>query len=134
MKARREGLATMNLSNRRQILRLVVGAASLPATLGAASAQAYPTRPITMVVPFAAGGSFDVIARVITPRLSEILGQQVIVENVGAAAGIVGVNRVAHATADGYSVLLGTVGTHAYIPGSIRSCLITRLPTSRRLD
>ena len=60
------------------------------------------------MVPFAAGGSFDVIARVITPRLSEVLGQQVIVENVGAAAGIVGVNRVAHAIPDGYSVLLGT--------------------------
>ena len=68
------------------------------------------------MVPFAAGGSFDVIARVITPRLSEVLGQQVIVENVGAAAGIVGVNRVAHAIPDGYSVLLGTVGTHAYNP------------------
>jgi tripartite-type tricarboxylate transporter receptor subunit TctC len=69
-----------------------------------------------MVVPFAAGGAFDVIARVITPRLSEILRQQVVVENVGAAAGIVGTNRVAHAAPDGYSVLLGTVGTHAYNP------------------
>src|SRR5438105_832776 len=63
-----------------------------------------------------AGGSVDVIARVITPRFSEVLGQQVIVENVGAAAGIVGVNRVAHALPDGYSMLLGTVGTHAYNP------------------
>ena len=87
-----------------------------PTASSVAWAQAYPTRPITLVVPFAAGGSFDVIARVITPRLSEILGQQVIVENVGAAAGIVGVNRMAHAIPDGYSVLLGTVGTHAYNP------------------
>jgi len=81
------------------------------------------------VVPFAAGGSFDVIARVITPRLSEILGQQVIVENLGAAAGIVGVNRVAHAVPDGYSVLLGTVGTHAYNPA-----LYKKLPYNPAAD
>ena len=101
---------------RRKFLHLAAGAAALPAASRIARAQAYPTRPITLVVPFAAGGSFDVIARVITPRLSEILHQQVIVENVGAAAGIVGTNRVAHAAPDGYSVLLGTVGTHAYNP------------------
>src|SRR5262249_27061454 len=105
----------MKLS-RRNFLHLPAGAAALPAVSRIAWAQAYPTRPVTLVVPFAAGGSFDVIARVITPRLSELLGQQVIVENVGAAAGIVGVNRVAHATPDGYSMLLGTVGTHAYNP------------------
>src|SRR5712672_1720739 len=64
----------------------------------------------------AAGGAFDVIARVMTPRLSQILQQQVIVENVGAAAGIVGTGRVAQAAPDGYSMLLGTVGTHAYNP------------------
>jgi tripartite-type tricarboxylate transporter receptor subunit TctC len=97
-------------------LLLPLSAAALVIASSVAWAQAFPTRPITLVVPFAAGGSFDVIARVITPRLSEVLGQQVIVENVGAAAGIVGVNRVAHAIPDGYSVLLGTVGTHAYNP------------------
>jgi tripartite-type tricarboxylate transporter receptor subunit TctC len=101
---------------RRQFLQLAAGAAALPVVSRVARAQAYPTRPITMVVPFAAGGAFDVIARVITPRLSEILHQQVIVENVGAAAGIVGTNRVAQAAPNGYSVLLGTVGTHAYNP------------------
>jgi tripartite-type tricarboxylate transporter receptor subunit TctC len=101
---------------RRTFLHLVAGAAALPALSRIAKAQAYPTRPITMVVPFAAGGSFDVIARVITPPLSEVLHQQVIVENVSGAAGIVGTNRVAHAAPDGYSVLLGTVGTHAYNP------------------
>src|SRR6184192_3503015 len=101
---------------RRQFLHLAAGAAALTALSRIAWAQAYPTRPITLVVPFAAGGSFDVIARVITPRLSEILHQQVIVENVGAAAGIIGTSRVAHALPDGYSVLLGTVGTHAYNP------------------
>src|SRR5262252_2779856 len=106
----------MRRPHRRRFLHLAAGAVVLSAGARPARAQAYPTRPLTVVVPFAAGGSFDVIARVITPRLSEILGQQVIVENVGAAAGIVGVNRVAHATPDGYSVLLGTVGTHAYNP------------------
>src|SRR3954453_4170052 len=101
---------------RRNFLRLAAGAAALPAVSRIAMAQAYPTRPITMVVPFAAGGAFDVIARVVTPRLSEVLHQQVIVENVGAAAGIVGTSRVAHAAPDGYTMLLGTVGTHAYNP------------------
>jgi len=69
-----------------------------------------------MVVPFAAGGAFDVMGRVFTPRMSESLGQQVIVENIGAAAGIVGTSRVAKAVPDGYTFLLGSVGTHAYNP------------------
>jgi tripartite-type tricarboxylate transporter receptor subunit TctC len=119
----------MKQLDRRQILRLIAGAAALPVAPRIAWAQAYPTRPITLMVPFAAGGAFDVIARVITPRLSEILGQQVVVENVGAAAGIVGVNRVAHATPDGYSVLLGTVGTHAYNPA-----LYKKLPYNPATD
>src|SRR5262249_8744563 len=119
----------MRRPHRRQFLHLAAGAVVLSAGARPARAQAYPTRPITLVVPFAAGGSFDVIARVITPRLSEILGQQVIVENVGAAAGIVGVNRVAHAVPDGYSVLLGTVGTHAYNPA-----LYKKLPYNPAAD
>ena len=119
----------MRRPHRRQFLHLAAGAVVLSVGARPARAQAYPTRPITLVVPFAAGGSFDVIARVITPRLSEILGQQVIVENVGAAAGIVGVNRVAHAVPDGYSVLLGTVGTHAYNPA-----LYKKLPYNPAAD
>jgi tripartite-type tricarboxylate transporter receptor subunit TctC len=101
---------------RRRFLHLGASAMVAGAFSSIASAQTFPTRPITLVVPFAAGGAFDVIARVITPRLSEVLHQQVVVENVGAAAGIVATNRVAHAPPDGYSVLLGTVGTHAYNP------------------
>jgi tripartite-type tricarboxylate transporter receptor subunit TctC len=88
-------------------------AAAAPA---AAPAQDWPNRPVTLVVPFAPAGAFDVMARVFTPYLTQIWGQQVIVENVGAAAGIVGTNRVAKATPDGYTFLLGTVGTHAYNP------------------
>jgi hypothetical protein len=79
----------VKLCDRRRFLQLALGTFALSASSRLAWAQAYPTRPISLVVPFAAGGSFDVIARIITPRLSEILGQQVIVENIGAAAGIV---------------------------------------------
>ncbi|MGB8484727.1 MAG: tripartite tricarboxylate transporter substrate-binding protein, partial [Xanthobacteraceae bacterium] len=89
---------------------------ALVAATAPAAAQDWPTRPLTMVVPFAAGGAFDVMGRVFTPRMSESLGQQVIVENIGAAAGIVGTSRVAKAVPDGYTFLLGSVGTHAYNP------------------
>ena len=80
----------------------------------AAQAQTYPSRPVTMVVPFAAGGTFDVLGRILAVRMGELLGQTVIVENTTGAGGIVGVNRVISAKPDGYTLLLGTVGTHAY--------------------
>ena len=80
----------------------------------AALAQTYPSRPITMVVPFAAGGTFDVVGRIIAIRMAELLGQSVIVENVTGGGGIVGVTRVINAASDGYTLLFGTVGTHAY--------------------
>ena len=79
-----------------------------------AQADQWPSRPVTMVVPFAAGGPTDVVGRIVAERLSDILGQQVIVENVGGAGGMTGAQRVALATPDGYQVLLGTVGTQAY--------------------
>jgi len=75
---------------------------------GAAMAQSWPTRPVTMVVPFAAGGGTDVLGRIIGQRLSEVLGQQVIIENVGGAGGMVGSARVAKAAPDGYQVVLGS--------------------------
>jgi tripartite-type tricarboxylate transporter receptor subunit TctC len=80
---------------------------------GAASAQDFPNRPITMVIPFAAGGPTDVLGRVVAARMAEILGQQVVVENVGGGGGQTGSKRVANAAPDGYQVVLGTVGTHA---------------------
>jgi len=80
----------------------------------AAQAQTYPTRPVTMVVPFAAGGTFDAMARILSGRMGELLGQSVIIENTTGAGGIIGVNRVANAAPDGYTLLFGTVGTHAY--------------------
>jgi tripartite-type tricarboxylate transporter receptor subunit TctC len=94
---------------RRELVMLLCGAAAWPAR-----AQSYPSRPITMVVPFAAGGSFDVIGRILAAHMSEILGEQLIVENTSGAAGIIGVNRVVNAAPDGYTFLLGSIGTHAY--------------------
>ena len=76
---------------------LFVLAASLPCLHDAAVAQDWPSRPVTMVVPFAAGGGTDVLGRIIGQRLSEVLGQQVIIENVGGAGGMVGSARVAKA-------------------------------------
>jgi tripartite-type tricarboxylate transporter receptor subunit TctC len=80
---------------------------------GVALSQTYPAKPITMIIPFAAGGPTDVLGRVMAQRMSEILGQQVIVENVGGAGGMTGSKRVADAAPDGYTIVLGTVGTHA---------------------
>ena len=77
-----------------------------------ADAQTYPTRPITMVVPFAAGGPTDTIARILGERLRQALGQTVIIENVTGAAGSIGVGRVARATPDGYTVGIGHWSTH----------------------
>jgi len=92
---------------------LAVVAAILPV---AAQAQTYPSRPIVMVVPFAAGGAFDVMGRILAVRMSEILGQQVVVENTTGAGGVVGTVRVMNATPDGYTLLFGSVGTHGYNP------------------
>jgi tripartite-type tricarboxylate transporter receptor subunit TctC len=83
------------------------------AATGGALAQNYPTRPVTMIIPFAAGGPTDVLGRVVAQPMSEALGQQVIVENIGGAGGMTGMKRVADAAPDGYTFGLGTVGTQA---------------------
>jgi tripartite-type tricarboxylate transporter receptor subunit TctC len=80
---------------------------------GATLAQEWPTRPLTMVVAFPAGGSDDILGRIIAARLSEILGQEVIVENASGGGGTVGTSRVAKAAPDGYQFALGTSATHA---------------------
>jgi tripartite-type tricarboxylate transporter receptor subunit TctC len=81
--------------------------------IGPALSQDWPTRPVTMVVPFAAGGPADTVGRILAPGLSELLGQQVIIENVGGSGGMTGSSRVAKAAPDGYQFVLGNVGTHA---------------------
>jgi tripartite-type tricarboxylate transporter receptor subunit TctC len=82
-------------------------------SIGAAAAPHWPTRPVTMVVTFAAGGGDDVLARIVAPRLSEMLGQQVVVENVGGAGGMTGAARIAKAAPDGYQFVLGGTGPFA---------------------
>jgi tripartite-type tricarboxylate transporter receptor subunit TctC len=93
---------------------VIAAAAASIAITGTAAAQDWPTRPITLIVPFAAGGGVDVSARIQAQRMSELLGQSIIVENVGAAAGMAGGQRVAKASPDGYTFLVGNSGTHAY--------------------
>ena len=97
------------------MLKSLSGAACgiLLAVAGTALAQTYPARPLTMIIPFAAGGPTDVLGRVMAQRMGEILGQQVVVENVGGAGGMTGSKRVVDAAPDGYTFVLGTVGTHA---------------------
>jgi len=87
--------------------------AALASVAGPAAAQDYPNRPITMIIPFAAGGPTDVLGRIVGARMGEVLGQQVVIENVGGAGGMTGSARVAQSAPDGYTIALGTVGTHA---------------------
>jgi tripartite-type tricarboxylate transporter receptor subunit TctC len=104
---------------RRKILHLatgIVAAGSYPAS-DPAVALDYPTRPITIVVPFAAGGATDVLARVVADAMSKSLGQTMIVENVTGAAGSIGVARVARALGDGYTLSIGTLTSHVLVGG-----------------
>jgi tripartite-type tricarboxylate transporter receptor subunit TctC len=94
---------------RRRFLHLAAAAAVLPSRV--AWAQSYPARPVTMIVPFPAGGATDVIARIMAERMRGPLGQPIIIENVGGADGSVGVGRTARARPDGYTICLGIDGT-----------------------
>src|SRR5256886_15895719 len=95
-------------------MQLASALAILLGLTAAAPAQDYPNRPITLIVPFAAGGGLDVSVRIQAQRMSELLGQTIVTENIGAAAGTVGSLRVAKAAPDGYTFLIGNSGTHAY--------------------
>jgi tripartite-type tricarboxylate transporter receptor subunit TctC len=102
--------------------RLAVTAAALVVTLaagGACWAQAFPSRPVTMIVPFAAGGPADVIARVLAERMRVALGQPVVIENVAGAAGTIATGRVARATPDGYTLSIGPGSSTQMINGAI---------------
>jgi Tripartite tricarboxylate transporter family receptor len=92
---------------RRRFLHLAAGTVALPAVSRIAGAQTYPARPITMIVPFAAGGATDVIARLVAKPMGESLGRSIIIENVGGADGSTGTGRAARARPDGYTIITG---------------------------
>ena len=92
---------------RRRFLQLATSGVALPAVLDAAWAQAFPSRPVTMIVPFPAGGAGDVIARIMAERMRHPLGQPIIIENIGGADGSIGIGRTARARPDGYTICLG---------------------------
>jgi tripartite-type tricarboxylate transporter receptor subunit TctC len=98
------------------LLAAVVGAAMLAAAAGGVAAQDYPSRPISMIVPFPAGGGVDAIGRILAERLSGALGQQIIIENRGGAAGVIGTRAAARAAADGYTLAMATSGTTSINP------------------
>src|SRR5260221_10949547 len=97
----------------RSFICIVAAAAALVAASQSASAQQYPTRPITVVVPFAAGGPTDVLARILGQHMSQTLGQQIVVENLTGGGGSIGSAPVAKAAPDGYTMGIGNLGTHA---------------------
>ncbi len=105
-------MATTTHPRRRELLRLASGAAIVSALSSIANAQTYPVRPITLVVPFAAGGPTDVVGRIVAERMRSSLGQPIIIENVSGAGGSLGAGRVARATPDGYTAVVGNSDTH----------------------
>jgi len=99
-------------------MRAIVACAAFAGMLSGASAQqSYPARPITVIVPFAAGGPTDVLARILGQHMSQTLGQQLVIENVTGAGGSIGAARVARAAPDGYTMVMGNLGTHAAAVG-----------------
>ena len=117
----------MNLS-RRKLLHLAAGAAALPALPGIARAQAWPSRPITLVSPFPAGGPVDTICRILGEHMHASLGQPILVENTAGAAGSLGVGRVARAAPDGYTLIVGQWSTH------VANAAIYKLPYDTLTD
>src|SRR6516164_4624623 len=97
---------------RRNFLHLAAGVAALPALARIALAETYPSRQITLIVPFAPGGSTDVTARVLAERMRPLLGQPLIIENIGGAGGSIAVGRLARAAPDGYTIDIGQWDTH----------------------
>jgi tripartite-type tricarboxylate transporter receptor subunit TctC len=103
----------MKLHHRRHFLHLAAGVVGLSAASRIARAQAYPSRAITLVVPYAPGGANDVIGRILAPRMRASLGQTMVIENVAGASGSLGTGRVARAAPDGYTIIIGNNGTQA---------------------
>ncbi|HJV11447.1 MAG TPA: tripartite tricarboxylate transporter substrate-binding protein, partial [Burkholderiales bacterium] len=97
-------------------MRRIIPVLVLSAFSSIAAAQAYPSRPVTIIVPFAAGGPTDIIARISGEYFSKTLGQQFVVENVAGAGGTTGITRGAQAKPDGYTIMMGHMGTHGAAP------------------
>jgi len=116
----------MNLS-RRTLIAITVAATALPGLVAAQAA--WPSKPIRIVVPFAPGGTTDILARTLAPELTKALGQPVVVENRAGAGGNIGADLVAKAPNDGYTLLMGTVGTHG-----INKSLYSKLPYDPQKD
>src|SRR5215216_7437760 len=95
---------------------VLIAAAAALGLATAAQAQTWPTRPITMIVPFAAGGPTDIVARIVGEHMSRTLGQQIVVENVAGAGGTTGITRAKQASPDGYTIAMGHMGTHGAAP------------------
>jgi tripartite-type tricarboxylate transporter receptor subunit TctC len=98
--------------SRRRFLRLAAGATALPAASRIVWAQAYPSRPITIIVPFPAGGAADAISRIVGESMRRSLGQPIVIENVSGADGSIGVGRAARARSDGYTISVGPMDTN----------------------
>ena len=113
-------------------IRTLATIIALAAAATPAGAQEWPNRPITMVVAYAAGGPVDSIARIFAARLGDVLGQQVLVENVGGAGGMVGASRVAKAAPDGYTFLFGGLANLAQNQTLYKARCTTPPPTSCR--
>jgi tripartite-type tricarboxylate transporter receptor subunit TctC len=121
-------IATM--PTRRSLFGLLLGTVAVVTSLPAlAQESGYPNRPVRIIVPFAAGGTTDIFARLVGDKLSQALGQQFIVDNRGGAGGNIGADAVAKAEPDGYTLVMGTVGTHA-----INASLYAKMPYDPRSD
>jgi len=116
-------------AQRRLVLMILAGVTILSASCPVMGQSAWPTKPVKIVVPFAPGGTTDILARAVAPELSRVFGQSFVVENRAGAGGNLGADIVAKAPADGYTLLMGTVGTHG-----INKSLYSRLPYDPQKD
>jgi tripartite-type tricarboxylate transporter receptor subunit TctC len=120
---------SLSLSRRRSLQTLAATALFALGTAPAMAQTPYPSKPITMIVPFSAGGTTDILARVVGQALSTELGQSIIIDNRPGAGGNIGGQAAARAAGDGYTLFMGTVGTHAINEALYRRCPSTRSRT-----